>query len=100
VGRSVAYSGFHQEMDLLPSLCIQERAASSDGSRNPDRFSSGDGVCYGIVAHRDLADAAFKMEEYFGKMQDSAGTLAGTPEAAQPAKQGAICGEPATKLLN
>ena len=33
-----------------------------------------------IVANRDLSEAAFKMEQYFGAMEKSLGTLRGTPE--------------------
>jgi hypothetical protein len=55
---------------------------------------------YDIVAHRDLADAAFRMEQFFGKMQTSAGTLLGTPEANAPAQGNQKCAEPTSKLLN
>jgi hypothetical protein len=52
------------------------------------------------VAHRDLTDAAFKMEQYFGTMKDSAGTPAGTPKANPATKEDEICTEPFSKLLN
>ena len=47
---------------------------------------------YNIVAHRDLTDAAFRMEQYFGSMKDPMGT----PEASKEA----VCSEPSRKLLN
>ena len=55
---------------------------------------------YDIVAHRDLTDAAFRMEQYFGSMKDATGTPLGTPGANCPAKETEICSEPGSKLLN
>lgn len=52
---------------------------------------------YDIVAHRDLSDAAYRMEQYFGTMKDSVGTLLGTPEAN---KENGVCAELGSKLLN
>ena len=56
---------------------------------------------YDIVAHRDLTDAEFRMERYFGTLkEDVKGTLTGTPETERQGKEENACTEKASKLLN
>jgi integrase len=56
---------------------------------------------YDIVAHRDLRDAAYRMEQYFGALkEDQKGTPAGTPEVEFPDREGSAFGKRASKLLN
>ena len=55
---------------------------------------------YDIVAHRDLTDAAARMDLYFGTMKDQKGTLSGTPPENRIDQEGKPCRETGKNLLN
>ena len=56
---------------------------------------------YDIVAHRDLTDAAFRLERYFGTLkEDPKGTLTGTPDTEHQAKGENAWTKRSAKLLN
>jgi hypothetical protein len=56
---------------------------------------------YDIVAHRDLTDAAFRLERYFGTLkEDAKGTLTGTPETGHQREEENAWTEKSNKLLN
>jgi integrase len=55
---------------------------------------------YDIVAHRDLADAAARMDRYFDKTKKTMGTPAGTPEENTISEPNEKCLEMHRNLLN
>jgi len=55
---------------------------------------------YDIVAHRDLAHAASRMENYFGMIRESVGTPLGTPEENGTADEQETCSQSTDNMLN